>query len=72
MSCNYHSKSTTGSYKSQFTLSQLYFNEQKQAANYDNLLLDNINTSIPIDITLPTTPKLYSITIKKPSNRNFA
>ena len=32
--------------------------EQKQATNYDNLLLDNINTSIPIDITLSTTPKL--------------
>ena len=25
--------------------------EQKQAANYDNLLLDNLNKSIPIDIT---------------------
>ena len=32
--------------------------EQKQTTNYDNLLLDNINTSIPIDITLSTTPKL--------------
>ena len=32
--------------------------EQKQAANYDNLLLDNLSTSIPIDITLSTTPKM--------------
>ena len=31
--------------------------EQKQATNYDNLLLDNINTPLPIDITLSTTPK---------------
>ena len=31
--------------------------EQKQANNYDNLLLDNINTPLPIDITLSTTPK---------------
>ena len=26
--------------------------EQKQATNYDKLLLDNINTPLPIDITL--------------------
>ena len=32
--------------------------EQKQAANCYNLLLDNLNTTIPIDITLSTTPKL--------------
>ena len=32
--------------------------EQKEAANYDNLLLDNLNTSIPIDITLSTSPKM--------------
>ena len=32
--------------------------EQKQAANYDNLLLDHLSTSIPIDITLSTTPKM--------------
>ena len=32
--------------------------EQKQTTNYDNLLLDNINTSIPIDITLSTALKL--------------
>ena len=31
--------------------------EQKQATNYDKLLLDNINTPLPIDITLSTTPK---------------
>ena len=31
--------------------------EQKQATNYDNLLLDNINTPLPTDITLSTTPK---------------
>ena len=30
--------------------------EQKQATNYDKLLLDNINTPLPIDITLSTTP----------------
>ena len=32
--------------------------EQKQTANCYNLLLDNIHTTIPIDITLSTTPKL--------------
>ena len=26
--------------------------DQEQAANYNNLLLDNLNTSIPIDITI--------------------
>ena len=32
--------------------------EQREAANYDNLLLDNLDTSIPVGITLSTTPKL--------------
>ena len=33
-----------------YILSVTIIMEQKQAANYDNLLLDNLNTSIPIDI----------------------
>ena len=35
--------------------------EQKQAANYcnyDNVLLDNLNTSIPVDITLSNALKM--------------
>ena len=34
--------------------------EHKQAANYNNLLLDNLNMLIPVDITLSTTLKLLS------------
>ena len=37
--------------------------EQKQAANYDNLLLDQLNTSVAMDVTLSTTPKLLCISI---------
>ena len=55
----HHSKSTSGSCESHFTL---YFiskiiMEQKQGTNCDNLLLDNISTLLPIDTTLSTTPK---------------
>ena len=32
--------------------------EHKQAANYNNLLFDNLNMLIPVDITLSTTLKL--------------
>ena len=32
--------------------------EHKQAANYNNLLLDNLNMLIPVDITLSATLKL--------------
>ena len=43
---------------SPYILSVTIIMEQKQATNCDNLLLDNIDTSIPLDITLSNTPKL--------------
>ena len=37
---------------------------QKEATNYHTILLDNINTSISIYITLSTTPKLLCNSIQ--------